>query len=181
VVTVTPGDRAAGIPPRPGLHERRRGFVDALHRAGIEPARIQVVEAADNVRAAGQVAAAALLGGGAAGGPTAVFAVTDVLAFGVLDAAGQAGLDVPGQLSVVGFDDVDEAARTRPPLTTVSHLLYEQGRAAVRVVLAAVDGRVVRPARLTPHLVLRASTGPPPALPRGRGGAAGGTRPRAGT
>ena len=162
VVTVPAGDRAAGVPPRPGLHERRRGFVEALRRAGIAADQIQVVEAADNVRAAGQAAGATLLEGPAARRPTAVFAVTDVLAFGVLDAASQVGLDVPGRVSVVGFDDVDEAARTRPPLTTVSHLLFEQGRAAVRVVLAAVDGRVVRPDRLAPHLVVRASTGPPP-------------------
>ena len=161
MVTVPAGDRTAGVPPRPGLHERRRGFVGALHRAGIDPAQIHVVEAGDNVRAAGQLAAAELLDRPAADRATAVFAVTDVLAFGVLDAAEQAGLNVPGNVSVVGFDDVDEAARTRPPLTTVSHLLFEQGRAAVQVVLAAVDGRVVRPARLTPHLVLRSSTGPP--------------------
>lgn len=162
VVTVPPGGRAAGVPPRPGLHERRRGFVQALQRAGIPGSQIRVVEAEDNLRRAGVAAGKALFDRPAPRRPTAVFAVTDVLAFGVLDAASDAGLKVPAQVSVVGFDDVDEAARTRPPLTTVSHLLYEQGRAAVRVVLAAVDGRVVRPDRLTPRLVVRESTGPPP-------------------
>jgi DNA-binding LacI/PurR family transcriptional regulator len=163
VLTLQPGDPAAGIPPRPGPHERRRGFLQALTDAGIPPDRVTVVEALDNGRGAGRAAGQTLLEVSRDIRATAVFAVTDVLAFGMLDAATAAGLGVPADLSVVGFDDVAEAARTTPPLTTVSHLLYEQGRAAVRVVLAAVDGRVVRPARLAPHLVLRESTAPPPA------------------
>lgn len=162
VVTVPPGGRATGFPPRPGLHQRTAGFVRALTDAGIPLSQVTVVEAADNVREDGRMAAQELFAGPGLR-PTAVFAVTDVLAFGVLDGAALAGLRVPADLSVVGFDDVDEAARTTPPLTTVSHLLYEQGRAAVTVVLAAVEGTVVRPPRLTPHLVLRESTAPPPA------------------
>ena len=154
---------AAGNAPRLGLHDRTRGFMAALADAGIAPRRLRVVEASDNDRGAGRAAGERLLAGRTADRPTAVFAVTDVLAFGMLDAASAAGRAVPGELSVVGFDDVAEAARSIPPLTTVSHLLYEQGRTAVRVVLAAVDGRVVRPARMTPHLVLRESTAPPPA------------------
>jgi DNA-binding LacI/PurR family transcriptional regulator len=167
VVTVHAGDLVAGIAPRPGLHDRARGFVDALARAGVDPGDVQLVEAADHNRSAGRDAATALLTGRSSRRrPTAVFAVSDVLALGVLDAA--AGLDVvvPRQLSVVGFDDIAEAARSEPPLTTVSHPLYEQGAAAVRVALAAVDGRVLRPPRLTTHLVVRETTAHPPA---GRG------------
>jgi len=162
VLTVPRGDRSAGTAPRLGLHERTRGFVAALAGAGVASERIRVVQASDNDREAGRQAARQLLSGRAGHRPTAVFAVTDVLAFGLLDAASARGRAVPGELSVVGFDDVAEAARTVPPLTTVSHLLFEQGRAAVRVVLAALEGRVVRPPRLSPHLVLRASTAPPP-------------------
>ncbi len=163
VLTIPPGDPLAGIPPRPGLHARARGFLAALEAAGVDPDRIQVVQAGDHTRDAGREAAAHLLVARRSARPTAVFAVSDVLALGVLEAAAASGVDVPRQLSVMGFDDIEEAARSTPPLTTISHPLYEQGRAAVRVVLAAVDGRVVRPPRLTTHLVLRETTARPPA------------------
>jgi DNA-binding LacI/PurR family transcriptional regulator len=163
LVTVPPPDLARGVPPRPGLHDRARGFAAALARAGIDPGAVTTAQARDNSAGAGRAAARGLLKGAPPDRPTAVFAVTDVLAFGVLDAASGLKISVPDQLSVVGFDDIDEAARSRPGLTTVSHPLFEQGRAAVQLVLAAVEGRTVRPPRLTTHLVLRETTAPPPA------------------
>jgi DNA-binding LacI/PurR family transcriptional regulator len=162
LVTVPPPDLAGGVPPMPGLHERTRGFTATLVKAGVDPSRVTTAQAKQNTRAAGRVAARALLHPPPADRPTAVFAVTDVLAFGVLDAAAGLKLPVPSQLSVVGFDDIDEAARSAPGLTTVSHPLFEQGRAAVQMVIAAVEGRTVRPPRLTTHLVLRETTAPPP-------------------
>lgn len=65
--------------------------------------------------------------------PTAVFAASDYRALGVLEALGLAGLSVPGDMSVVGFDDIREAASVAPPLTTVANPLYESGRLAVRM------------------------------------------------
>jgi len=96
--------------------------------------------------------------------PTAIFAASDTLAIGLLQAAFQSGLDVPGDVSIVGFDDVDIASFTIPPLTTVSQDGPGMGRTAANLVLdmieyersaAEVDDVVV-----TPSLVVRQSTAP---------------------
>ena len=70
--------------------------------------------------------------------PTAIFAASDVQAFGVLDAAARAGLAVPGDLSVIGFDDIELAAAIG--LTTVRQPLRESGRVGAQLLLAALDG-----------------------------------------
>jgi LacI family transcriptional regulator len=70
--------------------------------------------------------------------PTAVFAASDVQAFGVLDAAARAGLTVPDDLSVIGFDDIELAAAIG--LTTVRQPLRETGRAGAALLLRAIDG-----------------------------------------
>lgn len=91
---------------------------------------------------------------------TAVLAMSDVLAVEVYAAARARGLRVPEDLSVVGFDDVPEAARQDPPLTTVAQPIREKGRRAARLVLepeAAAQGAVLLPVQL----VVRGSTAPP--------------------
>ena len=102
---------------------------------------------------------------------TAVLCFSDVLAFGVLRAARARGLAVPGDVSVVGFDDHPLAPRTEPPLTTVRQDLAVKGRLAATALTAAIDrARTVgdtRTARARHHklpteLVVRASTGRPP-------------------
>jgi LacI family transcriptional regulator len=70
--------------------------------------------------------------------PSAIFAASDVQAFGVLDAAARAGLAVPGDLSVIGFDDIELAAAIG--LTTVRQPLRESGRLGARLLLQALDG-----------------------------------------
>jgi DNA-binding LacI/PurR family transcriptional regulator len=70
--------------------------------------------------------------------PTAIFAASDVQAFGVLDAAGRAGLAVPDDLSVIGFDDIELASAIG--LTTVRQPLRESGRAGAALLLGALDG-----------------------------------------
>jgi len=98
--------------------------------------------------------------------PTAVLVMSDMLAAGVLRWAAERGLDVPGQLSVIGFDDVPFARTTDPPLTTVSQPTQEKGRLAARTLLDALEsGRPLEPTRrvLPAELVVRGSTGPPPA------------------
>jgi DNA-binding LacI/PurR family transcriptional regulator len=93
----------------------------------------------------------------------AVFASNDQTALGVLRAAGEIGLRVPGDLGVVGFDDMAESAYFSPPLTTVRHNLIELGRIAVRelqrVIDARRDGQDATPTSLViaPQLVVRAS------------------------
>ena len=97
----------------------------------------------------------------APGAPTAVFACSDQLALGVLRAARGAGLRVPGDLSVVGFDDSPSAGSADPPLTTVGQPLRERGQAVGALVRALLRGEEVSSPAVHPvQLVLRGSTGP---------------------
>jgi LacI family transcriptional regulator len=84
--------------------------------------------------------------------PTAVFAASDVQAFGVLDAAARAGLGVPEDLSVIGFDDIELAAAIG--LTTVRQPLRESGRAGAALLLGALDGDGAAPPLPLPELVV---------------------------
>jgi LacI family transcriptional regulator len=97
--------------------------------------------------------------------PTAIVAGNDRTAIGVLSAAAQAGVGVPEQLSVVGFNDVPQAAFTVPPLTTIAQPLVDIGAAAVARLLARIETPNEAPpptvTRLPVHLVVRASTAPP--------------------
>ncbi|HEY7044279.1 MAG TPA: LacI family DNA-binding transcriptional regulator [Nocardioidaceae bacterium] len=97
---------------------------------------------------------------------TAVFVGNDQMALGLLRAFGEAGVEVPGQVSVVGFDDIPESAYFSPPLTTVHQDFTEVGRGCIRVLLDQIVGEVEAPVG-TPRLVVptelvaRASTAPP--------------------
>jgi len=95
--------------------------------------------------------------------PTAVFAGSDPIAFGVIEAARSRGVQVPNELSVVGFDDTYVAAWTSPPLTTVHQPLQEMGRAALRVLqnFAAGSAPDIHHIELATHLVVRETTAPP--------------------
>jgi DNA-binding LacI/PurR family transcriptional regulator len=96
--------------------------------------------------------------------PTAVLCLTDVLASAVLAAAADAGLAVPDDLAVVGFDDHPLAVRSRPSLTTVRQDVEAKGRAAAQALLALIagsaDGSLSRPhsRQLAVQLQVRAST-----------------------
>ncbi|WP_308121598.1 LacI family DNA-binding transcriptional regulator [Actinotalea ferrariae] len=94
--------------------------------------------------------------------PTAIFAGSDLQALGVLRAARDLGLDVPGDLSVVGYDDLPVASWITPSLTTVHQPLVEMADAATRLVLELAAGRRPRTVRmdLDVHLVVRESTAP---------------------
>jgi DNA-binding LacI/PurR family transcriptional regulator len=97
--------------------------------------------------------------------PTAILSMSDALAAGVLIRAAERGIEVPRDLSVIGFDDVPFAARTNPPLTTVFQPTQEKGQLAARALLEAIErGEPAEPKRtLLPwRLVVRGSTGPPP-------------------
>ncbi|MEN3534736.1 LacI family DNA-binding transcriptional regulator [Microbispora sp. ZYX-F-249] len=95
--------------------------------------------------------------------PTAVFAANDLQALGVYEAARRAGLRIPEDLSVVGFDDLSFTQWTGPPMTTVRQPLVQMGAAAARMVLALADGGHLEQHRveLATTLVVRESTAPP--------------------
>ncbi|MBF8185788.1 LacI family DNA-binding transcriptional regulator [Nonomuraea sp. K274] len=92
--------------------------------------------------------------------PTAVFAVSDGVALGAIQAARARGLRVPEDLSVVGFDDTDLAALTSPPLTTVRQPLREMGRVALRTALRLAAGETIEShhIELATELVVRGSS-----------------------
>jgi DNA-binding LacI/PurR family transcriptional regulator len=105
--------------------------------------------------------------------PTAILAMSDVLALGVLQAAEEHGVAVPAELSVVGFDDSPAAALAHPPLTTVAQPHEEKGRLAAEWLVKAIDrGGPGRPRRrraiLPTELVVRSTTTPPAKRPRRR-------------
>src|SRR4051794_31861165 len=87
------------------------------------------------------------------------------MALGLLRAMHERGHRIPGAISVVGFDDIPEAQYFMPPLTTVRQDFAEMGRSALRMLLDAMQNSGQPGARLTvaPELVVRRSTGPPPA------------------
>ena len=101
--------------------------------------------------------------------PTAIYATSDTIAIGLMQAAYQAGVAIPGRLSIVGFDNIDIAGYTIPPLTTVSQSGVEMGRTAVNLLIEMIesDRRVADTddVVLTPTLIVRGSTSRPPEPP----------------
>lgn len=146
--------------------ERRRGYRAALRAAGIEP-RPEWEHAGDFTDAGGHAGAAALVR--LTPRPTAILAANDAMAVGALSAVREAGLRVPEDVAVVGFDDVPIARYVQPPLTTVRVNIGELGaRAAETLLQALADGDAHRPRHvvLPTALVVRDSCGcrdrPPP-------------------
>ena len=141
--------------------DRRRGALRAVERAGLDPAAVltEVTVPAMNARA-GAVAADELLGRGPR--PTAVFCTNDMLALGLLRRLGQEGVAVPGDLAVVGYDDIEFAADAAVPLTSVRQPKYQLGRAAAELLLDEADRPDQHEHRrfvFKPELVARASSG----------------------
>lgn len=99
---------------------------------------------------------------------TALFAYNDISAIGSLWAFHEAGLRVPGDISVVGFDDTPGAAFANPPLTTVRQPLLRMGQIAAQALVDLIEGRgeCVPEIAIEPDLVIRQSTGPAPSQSR---------------
>jgi DNA-binding LacI/PurR family transcriptional regulator len=95
---------------------------------------------------------------------TALFAYNDISALGAIRAFQEAGLRVPQDISVIGFDDIQGAAFSNPGLTTVRQPLADMGRLAAQTLLSRIEGATDCPAEIPiePELVLRQSTAPPP-------------------
>jgi LacI family transcriptional regulator len=146
--------------------ERLNGFRDALRAAGITVPRERVVRTGGEI-SSGYEGALRLLDGAAAGRhPTGLFCYNDRVAAGVLHAAARLGLTVPGDLSVIGYDDQEHmAAFLSPPLTTVALPHRAMGEAAVRLVLDSIGtGRMPSPTvrRIACPVIDRESVGPAP-------------------
>jgi LacI family transcriptional regulator len=143
---------------------RREGVRQALRTAGLDPDEVlldlrvpihppPLVEAA--TAAVQQILAFQPL-------PTAVLCLNDTAAIGVLHGLGTAGVRVPQDISVVGYDDLPFAAGLAPALTTVNQPKYQLGRTAADLLLdEARPDHAHREIRFRPSLVIRASTAPP--------------------
>ncbi|WP_104111821.1 LacI family DNA-binding transcriptional regulator [Arthrobacter sp. N199823] len=96
---------------------------------------------------------------------TAIFVASDEMAFGVIRALTELGRRVPEDVSVVGIDDIDLAAYSNPPLTTVRQSFEDTGRRAVQRLVAQINNPDIStpPDLVAPSLMVRASTAPPPA------------------
>lgn len=139
-------------------HERRCGLEEGLAEAGLKLEPAFVGDGAYTFES-GIEAGTKLLALNPR--PTAIFAANDEMAAGVLQAARQAGLSVPADLSVVGFDDFQIASRIWPPLTTVRTPTREIGRLAAEKLMGRGDEKRDPQSRL-PTLVVRQSTGAAP-------------------
>jgi DNA-binding LacI/PurR family transcriptional regulator len=138
--------------------ERTCGVRDALVAAGGNWSDVLLINAEENSRAAGAAAAATALDG--ADRPTAVLALSDVLALGVLDALAARRLRPGRDVSVTGFDDIPEAAGAG--LTTVRQPSSDKGRIAGELLLDAPKESVRRRVLLPTQLIVRSTTGPAP-------------------
>jgi LacI family transcriptional regulator len=135
--------------------ERLTGYRDALAAAGLAEDPDLIAEGAFDARS-GHRAVAEIL---ARSTPDAIFVASDVVAFGAFAGLRDAGLSVPRDISVVGFDAIPLSAYLDPPLTTIHLPAYDLGVAAGRAILERSAGRPVMPRTLLPtELIIRAST-----------------------
>lgn len=142
---------------------RLAGFRRAMDEAGAKVAKGHVLHS-DFTSPGGHAAAARLLDGER---PTAIFAANDMIGFGVLRAAAERNIDVPGELSVIGFDDIELSRYVYPALTTVGQSIRELGESAAGLLLSRIGARQHEGAEqriVAPRIVLRESTGPRPDL-----------------
>ena len=151
--------------------DRRRGAYHAVIRARLDPAAVLTeisvlamntlcgAEAADKIRAPGPYGP---------GVPTAAFCTNDLLALGLLRRLSQLGAQVPGDLAIVGYDDIDFAADSAVPLTSIRQPKYELGQTAAQLLLEEADAPVEHEHRrfvFTPELITCASSQPEPPRP----------------
>lgn len=130
------------------VEQRADGYAQTLRAAGIEP--LPLVHGDWTADSGYEVGLRVL----PARDVTAVFASNDQMAIGLLHAAHELGIDVPGELSIVGFDDIPEARHATPPLTTVRQEFGALGEAAISRLVALVEGREITDSEITDQTVL---------------------------
>lgn len=142
------------------IENRFAGYCASLASAGVLPDP-ELMQRGNLDLPSGKAAALALLR--LPEPPTAIFAFNDNMAIGALQAAREIGIDVPRDLSIVGFDALEASQLVTPRLTTVRQPLQDMGRLAVRLLVGALDGERVEASRLevATAFVERESTAPP--------------------
>ena len=139
-----------------GAQDRFAGYKQALADNALSLEE-DLVRTAAFLPAAGQTAMEELLA--LPQRPTAVFAASDVVAIGVMSAIQAAGLEIPDDIAVVGFDDIFLAAHTQPPLTTVRVPAYGLGWTAAEMLISLIEGEETSSVILETELVIRDSCG----------------------
>ncbi len=139
--------------------QRYQGYARTLEQAGV-PVHDRWVRVADFREAGGRAAMQELLA--LAEPPEAVFVANNLMTVGALQAIAEAGLEVPADMAVVGFDDVPWASLLRPPLTTVAQPAYDLGLESARLLLSRLEGYsgAARLVTLAPTLRVRESSAP---------------------
>lgn len=142
-----------------GSRPRRTGYKRSMKRHGLESEILSVP--GSFTEEGGRAGMRSLLAGDTR--PTAVLASNDLAAIGVLEVLDAEGLDVPGDISVTGYDNTAIAASHRLGLTTVDQPRHDMGRMAAELVLTKIDHDRAKASHvvLPPKLVVRESTGPP--------------------
>ena len=146
-----------GVTNRPKSNQYRfKGYQNALEAAGIalDPALIFTSHTIEDHAKGGEASLEPLLAAGA----TAVFCYNDTSAIGLLAACHQRGLSVPDSLSIVGFDDIDMATYTMPPLTTIRQPRFGLGQQAMHMMLNLLDGQEPENQIIPVELVVRQTT-----------------------
>lgn len=157
-----------GRPDLQSAEQRLQGYKDALGAHGIAPDSV-LITVGDFTTATARLCARRLLQ--AAERPTAIFAANDQSAIGAVEAAREMGLQVPQDLSVVGFDNIPEAAYFNPALTTVDQFIDRMGQAATEILIDLIKGRAIDSTRceVATQLVVRDSCRPMGSAGAGRG------------
>jgi len=155
VLSLDPGPEFAERGYRGPLARRMTGLADALATVGLRMEDISLVEVPatrmDGFRATKRIMAQ--------DPPTAIVAMSDILAFGVLDALHDLELSVPGDVTVTGYDDLPESSWMRPRLTTVRQAITTKGRTAADLLFSAIRDEDQHPHQLLgTHLIVRDST-----------------------
>lgn len=137
---------------------RREGYLQGLRSANLEPDPALMVQG-DLTQESGYAAAQALLD--LPQPPTAIAACNDMMAIGAMRAIQERGLQVGRDIAVTGFDDVLEASRTIPPLTTVRQPIYAIGQQATEMLIQVIRHKPLETPQvlLTPQLIVRESCG----------------------
>jgi DNA-binding LacI/PurR family transcriptional regulator len=146
-----------GIPNRPMSNQHRfKGYQNALTAAGIDPDPTLIFTShtiADHIKT-GEASLEPLLAARA----TAVFCYNDSAAIGLLAACHHRGLSIPEDLSIISFDDIDIAAYTQPPLTTIRQPRFELGQQAMHVMLELLGGHEAKNQIIAGELIARQTT-----------------------
>ncbi len=142
--------------------QRLAGFLDGLTASGLTQSEVSIVQG-DFTRESGYQQAQTLLRQKPR--PTAIFAANDLMAVGVLDAAHELGLSLPGELSIMGFDNTIITTHVNPALTTIARPYQEMGGTAVQLLVETIttapEERQVQQRDLPTELIVRQSTAPP--------------------